>query len=50
MYCIVIGSRRLMSPDALQPNAFVQTVVLVVPTPPETLVVKGGTSWARNVR
>ena len=22
MYCIVVGSRRLMSPDALQPKAY----------------------------
>ena len=53
-YCIVVGSRRLMPPDALQPKFIVQTLVFSRSylhrqvSPPETLVVKGGTTWARN--
>ena len=49
LYCIVVGSRRLIPPDALQPKAYctnpgLQLFLLA----PETLVVKGGTTWARN--
>ena len=51
----VVGSRRLMPPDALQPKAYLQTLVfsrsyLHGQVSPETLVVKGGTTWARNGR
>ena len=54
MYCIVVGSRRLMPPDALQPKAYCKTLVFSRSylhrqvSPPDTLVVKGGTTWARN--
>ena len=54
LYCIAEGSRRLMSPDALQPKAYYKTLVFSLSylyrqvSPPETLVVKGGTTWARN--
>ena len=56
LYCIVVGSRRLMPPDTLQPKAYLQTLVFSLSylhrqvSPPETLVVKGGTTWARNGR
>ena len=37
--------------DALQPKAIVQTLALHRQmSPPETLVVKGGTTWARKLR
>ena len=45
-----------MAPDALQPKAYCKTLVFSLSylhrqvSPPETLVVKGGTTWARNVR
>ena len=51
---IVVGSRRLMPPDALQPKAYCTKPGLNRSyfhrqvSPPETLVVKGGTNWARN--
>ena len=54
LFYILVGSRRLMSPDALQPKAYLQTLVFNLSyfhrqvSPPETLVVKGGTTWARN--
>ena len=50
----MIGSRRLVPPDALQPKAYCTNPVFsrsyLHPqvSPPETLVVKGGTIWARN--
>ena len=56
LYSIVAGSRRLIPPDALQPKAYLQTLVFSRSylhrqvSPPETLVVKGGTTWARNGR
>ena len=43
-----------MLPDALQPKAYLQTLVFSRSylhhqiSPPETLIVKGGTTWARN--
>ena len=52
----VVGSRRLMPPDALQPKAYCKTLVFSRSylhrqvAPPETLVVKGGTTWARKGR
>ena len=52
LYCIVVGIRRLLPPDALQ--LIVQALVFSRSylhrqvSPPETLVVKGGTTWARN--
>ena len=55
-YCIVVGSRRLMPPDVLQPKAYLQTLIFSRSylhrqvSPPETLVVKGGITWARNGR
>ena len=54
--CIVVGSRRLMHPDALQPKLIVQTLIFSRSylhrqvSPPESLVVKGGTTWGRNCR
>ena len=50
MLCYVVGSRWLMSPDALQPKAYctnpgLQSFLLAPP-----VVVKGGTAWARNGR
>ena len=51
MLCYVVGSRRLMPPDALQPKAYCTNPGLQLHrqvSPPETLVVKGGTTWARN--
>ena len=56
MFCVVVGSRRLMPADALQPKAYFRTLVFSLSylhrqvSPPETLVVKGGTTWARNGR
>ena len=56
LYCIVVGSRRLMPPDALQPKAYRTNLVFSRSylhrqvSPPETLVAKGGTNWARNGR
>ena len=50
LYCIVVGSRRLMPGDALR--LIVQTLVFsrsylhCQVSPPETLVVKGSTTWA----
>ena len=50
----VIGSRRLVPPDALQPKAYCTSAGLYRSylhrqvSPPETLVVKGGTTWVRN--
>ena len=51
LYCIVLGSRRLVPPDALQPKAFctnpgLQSFLLA----PETLAAKRGTTRARNGR
>ena len=37
LYCIMVESRRIMPPDALQPKAYLHRQV----SPPETLVVKG---------
>ena len=54
LYCGVVGSRRLMPPDGLQPKAyctnpgFSRFYLHRQVSPPETLVVKGGTTWARN--
>ena len=51
--CIVVGSRQLMPPDALlivQTLAFSRSYLHRQVSPPETLVVKGGTTWARNGR
>ena len=56
LYCIVVGSRRLMLLDALQPKAYCTNPGLSRSylhrqvSPLETLVVKGGTTWARNGR
>ena len=56
MLCHVVGSRRLMPLDALQPKAYCTNPGLYHSylhrqvSPPETLVVKGGTTWARNGR
>ena len=56
MLCIAVGSWRLTSPDALQPKAYCTNPGLIRSylhrqvSPPETLVVKGGTTWARNGR
>ena len=56
LYFIVVGSRRLMPPDAPQPKAYCTNPGLRSSylhrqvSPPETLVVKGGTTWARNGR
>ena len=50
-YCYVVGSRRLMPLDALQHKAYCTTLVFSRSylhhqvSPPETLVVKGGTTW-----
>ena len=55
-HCIVVGSRRLMPPDALQPKAYFTNPGLILSylhgqvSPPETLVVKEGTTWSRNGR
>ena len=55
-YCYVVGSRRLMPLDALQHKAYCTTLVFSRSylhhqvSPPETLVVKEGTTWARNGR
>ena len=55
LYCTVVGSRRLTPPDALQPKAyctkpglFSRSYLHRQVSPPETLVVKGETTWARN--
>ena len=37
-----------MLPDALQPKAYSRSYLHRQVSPPETLVVKGGTIWARN--
>ena len=56
LYCIVVGSRRLMPPDALQPKVYLQTLVFSRSylhrqvSPPETLEVKGGTTLTRKGR
>ena len=47
LYCIAVGSWRLMPPDALQPKAYYSYLHRQV-SPPETLLVKGGTTGARN--
>ena len=55
-YCIMIGSRRLMPRMHCSRRLVVQTLVFSRSylhrqvSPPETLVVKGGTTWARNGR
>ena len=55
-YCIVVGSRRLMPRMHCSRRLVVQTLVFGRSylhrqvSPPETLVVKGGTTWARNGR
>ena len=52
LYCIVVGSLRLMPPDVLQPQAYCtnpsRSYLHRQVSPPETLGVKGGTTWARN--
>ena len=48
MLCYVVGSRRLMPPDALERKAYCRSYLHRQVSPPETLVVKGGTTWARN--
>ena len=52
MLCYVVGSRRLIPTDALQPKAYYtnpgRSYLHHQMSPPETLVVKGGTTWARN--
>ena len=55
-YCIVVGSRRLMPRTHFSRRLIVQTLVFsrsylhCQVFPPETLVVKGGNTWARNGR
>ena len=51
LYYIVVGSRRLMPPgctaaEGLLSRSYLHRQV----SPAETLVVKGGTTWARNGR
>ena len=52
----MVGSRRLIPPDALQPKdyctnpGFNRSFLHHQLSPPETLVVKWGTTWARNGR
>ena len=54
LYCIVVGSRRLMPRMHCSRRLIVQTLVFSLSylhrqvSPPETLVVKGGTTRARN--
>ena len=54
LYCIVVGSRRLMPPEALQPKNYCKTLIFSRSylhrqvSPPEILVVKVGTTSARN--
>ena len=56
LYCIVVGSQRLMPQMHCSRRLIVQTLVFSRSylhrqmSPPETLVVKGGTTWARNGR
>ena len=56
LYCIVVGSRRLMPRMHCSRRLIVQTLVFSLSylhrqvSPPETLVVEGGTTWARNGR
>ena len=55
--CIAVGSRRLMSPGCTVAEGLLYKTVVFSRSylhrqvsPPETLVVKGGTTWARNGR
>ena len=52
LYCIVVGSRRLYCSRRLivQTLVFSRSYLHRQVSPPETLVVKGGTTWARNGR
>ena len=56
LHCIVVGSRRLMPPDALQPKAYCtnprlsRSYLHCQVSPPQTLVMKGWTTWERNDR
>ena len=53
MLCYVVGSRRLMYCSRrliVQTLVFSRSYLHRQVSPPETLVVKGGTTWARNGR
>ena len=50
-YCVVVGSRRHCSRRLIvQTLVFSRSYLHRQVSPPETLVVKGGTTWARNGR
>ena len=48
-YCVVVGSRRLMPRMHCTRRLIIQTLIYSQVSPPETLVVKGGTTWEREV-